>query len=65
MMVILGRHAFILFYSCLFCKFKLTKGANKVVVVVVVRKKPWERGCAHIIAQDTISTAKSKEIIRL
>jgi len=24
------------FYSCLFCKFKLTKGANKVVVVVVV-----------------------------
>ena len=57
------------FYSCLFCKFKLIKGANKVVVVVVVvvRKKPWGRGCAHIIAQDTISgvTAKSKEIIRL
>ena len=24
------------FYSCLFCKFKLIKGANKVVVVVVV-----------------------------
>ena len=23
------------FYSCLFCKFKLIKGANKVVVVVV------------------------------
>ena len=22
-------------YSCLFCKFKLIKGANKVVVVVV------------------------------
>ena len=25
------------FYSCLFCKFKLTKGANKVVVVVVAK----------------------------
>ena len=24
------------FYSCLFCQFKLIKGANKVVVVVVV-----------------------------
>jgi len=24
------------FYSCLFCQFKLIKGANKVVVVVAV-----------------------------
>ena len=28
---------FIFFYSCLFCKFKLIKGASKVAVVVVAR----------------------------
>ena len=26
------------FYSCLFCKFKLIKGANKVVVIIVVER---------------------------
>ena len=30
------------FYSCLFCKFKLIKGANKVVVVVVVVVKRYK-----------------------
>ena len=29
------------FYSCLFCKLKLIKGANKVVIVVLVVAKVW------------------------
>ena len=37
MMVILGRHAlYFIFILVCFVKFKLIKGANKVVVVVVV-----------------------------
>ena len=41
------------FYSCLFCTFKLIKGANKVAVVVVddyAQRKPIFRGISFSLA---------------